>query len=262
GLKAPSLKTILGRDFARDGSAGIISFRDTPEKGFEIIRLSLSGKGTSYPAEPCQVDLTGEGPIQMRFNGRANGAPRYEIDLPACSFSLEVLEGAVLVTRSPGTCEFAYAQCRADPAGLWGPRGDSFGPGQAKQFERERSRAESDMQVNFRALLTSAGKDMEAVKKIAAEQAGFSSAREMTCRSYLKEDVHGYCALRLTQARALALQAAYFEQAKLKMGLKPTKTLEERTIAKRKPTASQKQDKGPGTIPEPEAGFRPAPAPE
>jgi hypothetical protein len=241
GLKAPSVAAILGRDLARDGSAGVISFRDTPEKGFEIIRLSLSGKGTSsYPAEPCLVDLTGEGPIQTRFNGRPNGASRYEIDLPACSFSLEVLEGAVLVTRSPGTCEFAYAQCRVDPAGLWGPRGDSFGPGQAKQFERERSRAELDMQVNFRALLASAGKDKEAVKKIAAEQAGFSSAREMTCRSYLKEDVHGYCALRLTQARALALQAAYFEQAKMKVGLKPAKASEERTIAKHKPAASQK----------------------
>ncbi len=214
GLKPPSVETILGRELARDGSAGTISFRSLPEKGIEITKLSLSGEGTSNPAESCLVDMVAEGPIQARFRGRPNGLLRYEIELPACPFSLEVLDGAVLVTRSPRTCEFTEAQCRVDPSGLWGPPGNSFSPDRAKQFERERSRAESDMRTNFRALLTSAGKDKEAIKKIAGEQAGFSSVRETTCRSYLKEDVHGYCALRFTQARALALQAAYFEQAK------------------------------------------------
>lgn len=255
GLKPPSVETILGRDLARDGSAGVIAFRATPDKGIEITKLSLLGEGMSYPPKPCLVDLAGAGPIQARLSGRPNGTLRYEIDLPACPFSLEVLDGAVLVTRNPATCEFNEAQCRADPAGLWGPKGDSFRPEQAKQFERERSRVEADMRVNFRALLVNTGKDKEAVKKIAAEQAGFSSVREMTCRSYLKEDVHGYCALRLTQARALALQAAYFAQDKNKADLKPA-----RAIAKRKPAANQKQDTG--TNPGPEPGFEPAAAPE
>lgn len=256
GLKPPAVETILGRDLARDGSAGVIAVRATPDKGIEITKLSLPGEGTSFPPEPCVVDLAGAGPIQARISGRPNGgALRYEIDLPACPFSLEVLDGAILVTRNPATCEFKEAQCRADPAGLWGPKGDSFSPEQAKQFERERSRAEADMRVNFRALLAGTGKDKDAVKKIAAEQAGFSSVREMTCRSYLKEDVHGYCALRLTQARALALQAAFSGLDENKVDMKPAKAK-----AKRKPAAHQKQDAGTNQGPEP--GFEPAATPQ
>ena len=86
------------------------------------------------------------------------------------------------------------------------------------------------------------------VLELAGEQAGFSSAREMTCRIYLKEDFHEYCALRLTQARALALQAAIFEQGKSKADLKPAKALEGHTVAKRKPAARQKPDNPPGQI--------------
>ena len=65
------------------------------------------------------------------------------------------------------------------------------------------------MLAKFHALLASAGKDKEAIKQIASEQAGFSSEREVICRNYLREDIHGFCALRITQARALALQAAF-----------------------------------------------------
>ncbi len=214
----------LGCDLARDGSEGVMSFRATPEKGIEITKLSLSGEAMSHPQEPCLVDLTGEKPIQTTFRGQPNGASRYEAQIPVCPFLIEVLEGAVLVTSIPRACEFAEARCRVDPVGLWGPRGDSFGPAEAKQNERELSRAESDMRVNFRALQSSIGNDREAVKKIAGEQAGFSSAREMTCRTYLKEDFHEYCALRLTQARALALQAAIFEQGKSKGGFEAGKS--------------------------------------
>ena len=262
GTKPPTVESILGRELARDGSAGIISFRTTPEKGIEITKLSLAGEGTSRPGEPCRVDVIAEGAIQARFGGRPNGVSRYEVDIPACPFFLEVLDGAVLVTRSPRTCEFREVQCRVDPAGLWGPPGNSIGPDQAKQFERERGRAESDMRANFRALLTGAGKDKEAIKKIAGEQAGFSSAREMTCRTYLKEDVHGYCALRLTQARALALQAAFMKQAKMKADSNPAEALEKRTIAKRKPAANPKINTKAGLHPELDPGLQPAAAPK
>ena len=63
------------------------------------------------------------------------------------------------------------------------------------------------MRANFRALLASAGKDEAAIKAIAGEQAGFSSEREVACRDYAHEDSTGFCALRLTQARAFALEA-------------------------------------------------------
>ena len=65
------------------------------------------------------------------------------------------------------------------------------------------------MRANFRAVLRKAGKDRTAVKAIAKEQAAFSSEREMTCRDYAQETVHGFCSTQITQARALALMAEF-----------------------------------------------------
>ncbi|MCI0600356.1 MAG: hypothetical protein L0Y60_12700, partial [Beijerinckiaceae bacterium] len=261
GLKPPSETTIVGRELSRDGFAGIMAFQSTSRTGLEITKLSLAGEAMSYPPEPCLVDVVTETPIQARYSGRPNGTARYDVEVSACPFSLEVLDGAVLVTRTPGPCEFEAARCRVDPAGLWGPPGSTIGPDQAKQFESDRSRAESDMRTNFRALLTTAGKDAEAVKKIAGEQAGFSSVREMTCRTYLHEEVHGVCALRLTQARALALSAAFEERTKKQTDMKPVTAEEERTIAKRNPMANSKMDAPVRPKPEPGPPSQPEATP-
>ncbi len=231
GLKPPLEETIVGHEMSRNGFAGIISFQRGSGNGLEIARLLIAGEEISPPGEPCQVDVVAGTPIQTRFAGRPNGVSRYEVDIQACPFSLDVLEGAVLVTRTPSTCDFPAADCRADPAGLWGPPGNAIGPDQTKQLERERGRVASAMLAKFHALLTSAGKDKEAVKQIACEQAGFSSEREVICRNYLREDIHGFCALRFTQARALALQAAFEDRAKSRS--KPA-----RTRAKQKPAAN------------------------
>jgi hypothetical protein len=226
GLKPPSEETIFGQQLSRDGFAGIIAFQRGTGKGLEITRLSIAGEEISHPGERCQVDVVADAPIQTRFAGRPNGVSRYEVEIETCPFSLDVLEGAVLVSRTPRTCDFRAAGCRVDPAGLWGPPGNAIGPDQTKQLERERGRVDSAMLARFHALLTSAGKNKEAIKQIASEQAGFSSEREVICRNYLREDIHGYCALRITQARALALQAAFEDRAKA--GAKPA-------MAKRKP---------------------------
>ena len=106
------------------------------------------------------------------------------------------------------------------------------------------------MRTNFRALLASVGKDQEAVKKIVGEQAGFSSEREMTCRNYLREEIHGFCAVRITQARALALQAAFEERAQY-AATGPTKAVSQRTAAKAKPAANLKPDSKPSPRPGP-----------
>ncbi|MGH6868730.1 MAG: hypothetical protein ACREDA_07665, partial [Methylocella sp.] len=127
-----------------------------------------------------------------------------------------------------------------------------FGPDQTKQLERERGRAESAMLARFHALLTSAGKDKEAIKQIAGEQAGFSSEREVICRKYVREDVHGFCALRITQARALALQAAFEDRAKARA--KPA--MAKPATAKKKPAAKFKENSK--AHPKPDQG----PAPE
>ncbi len=230
GPKPPALQSVVGRDLAQNGSNGTISFRSAGDGAIEIVKLTLAGESISRLGEPCAVDVTAAELVKARLDGRPNGLLRYAVEFPACPFSFDVLDGAVLVSPGPRPCEFKEARCRADPAGLWGPRGDAISPDQAKQFERERGRAEADLRLNFRALLSAAAKDQETEKKIIAEQAGFSSAREMTCRTYLKEDVHGFCALRLTQARAVALQAAYNERARAKVSTKPARASQKETF--------------------------------
>lgn len=232
GQKPPSEETIIGRELSRDGFAGIIAFQRGPANGLEIAKLLIAGEAISHPGEQCQVEVVAGAPILTSFAGRPNGVSRYKVEIETCPFSLDVLEGAILVARAPKTCDFRAADCRADPAGLWGPPGNAIGPDQMTQLERERGRVDSAMLAKFHALLTSAGKDKEAIKQIASEQAGFSSEREVICRNYLHEDIHGFCALRVTQARALALQAA----------------LEDRRKARAKPArtrAKQKPDPGP-----------------
>jgi hypothetical protein len=242
GLKPPSEETIIGRELSREGFAGIIAFQRGSGKGLEITRLSIAGEKISHPGDQCQVDVVADAPIQTRFAGRPNGVSRYEVEIETCSFSLDVLEGAVLVTRTPQTCDFRAADCRVHPAGLWGPPGNAIGPDQTKQLERERGRVDSAMLAKFHALLTSAGTDKEAIKQIASEQAGFSSEREVICRNYLREDIHGFCALRITQARALALQAAFDDRAKPRA--KPA-------MAKRKPAPNFKLNSKADQQPEP-----------
>ena len=229
-LKPPAVHSVLGHELAQNGSNGTLTFRSGPGDGPEIVKLTLAGESMFHPGEVCQIDAAAAEPLMARFDGWPNGLLRYAVEFRACPFSFEVLDGAVLVSRGPSPCEFQEALCRADPAGLWGPQGNAIGPEEGKQFERERGRAESDVRVNFRALLSTVAKDQETAKKIVAEQAGFSSAREMTCRTYLKEDVHGFCALRLTQARALALQAAYKEQIRTKVPTKPARESEKETF--------------------------------
>ena len=249
GIKPPSEETIVGHELSRDGFAGIIALQRGSGTGLEITKLSIAGEEISHPGKQCQVDVAAGTPIQASFAGRPNGVSRYEVELETCPFSLDVLEGAVLVTRTPQTCDFRAADCRADPAGLWGPPGNAIGPDQTKQLERERGHVELDMRVRFRALLTSAGKDKEATKQIAREQAGFSSEREVICRNYVREDIHGFCALRITQARALALQAAFEDRTKAKA--KPA-----RTKAKRQPASNlslnskANQKPAPGSAPQ------------
>lgn len=240
GLKPPSEETIFGHELSRDGFAGAIAFQRGPGKGIEITRLSLAGEEISHPGRQCRVDIVADTPIQTRSAGRPNGVFHYEVDIAACPFAFDVLDGAVIVVRVPPSCDFPAADCRAVPAGFWGPSASSFGPDQVKQFERERGQAESLMRAAFRARLTNAGKDKDAIKKIASEQAGFSSERDVTCRNYPGEDVHGFCALRITQARALTLQAASEEHAN--PHARPAKPVANKAAVKQKPAPNIKLD--------------------
>lgn len=211
--KPPDESAIAGLDLVHDGRSGLMAFGLGPGKALEIKSLSLDGEQISRPGSLCRVDVVADAPIEPTAAGRRRGLLLYEVGIEACPFIFEVLDGAVLVTRGPQACEFAAADCRVDPTGLWGPRGDSMGEKDIAQLEKARAQSETNMRANFRALLSSAGKDKQAVKEIAAEQAGFSSERAMICADYEREEVHGFCALKITQARVFDLQAQFEERA-------------------------------------------------
>ncbi len=206
-VKPPGAEQIVDRDLVHNGSEGLIRFQRGPGEALQITALALAGELITHPGEACRLDVVAGAPIEAKAMGKPKGLLRYDVGVEACPFSLDVLDGAVWVSRDGQTCDFAAADCRVDPRGLWGPAAAAIDDKQVKEFEHARGAAEATMRANFRALLASAGKDKADVKTIAGEQAGFSSDREVACRDYAGEDAHGFCALRLTQARAFALRA-------------------------------------------------------
>jgi hypothetical protein len=204
-LRAPSEDAIVGRTLLRNGTTGMLVI-ERAGKDLRVQKLALTGDQISKPNEHCRVEVSGT-PLSLTSEGRPAGLSRYKLALEICPFSFDLLEGAVLASNGGKTCEFKAADCQVDPAGLWGPRASELGPERVKEFERERAHAENTVRADFRALLAAAGKDKQQTKAVAAEQAGFSSEREEKCRTYAGEDAHGFCALRLTEARAIALGA-------------------------------------------------------
>jgi hypothetical protein len=204
-LRAPSEDGVVGRTLLRNGTTGMLVI-ERAGKDLRVQKLALTGDQISKPNEHCRVEVSGT-PLSLTSEGRPAGLSRYKLALEICPFSFDLLEGAVLASNGGKTCEFKAADCQVDPAGLWGPRASELGPERVKEFERERAHAENTVRADFRALLAAAGKDKQQTKAVAAEQAGFSSEREEKCRTYAGEDAHGFCALRLTEARAIALGA-------------------------------------------------------
>jgi hypothetical protein len=204
-LRAPSEDAVVGRTLLRNGTTGMLVI-ERAGKDLRVQKLALTGDQISKPNEHCRVEVSGT-PLSLTSEGKPAGPSRYKLALEICPFSFDVLDGAVLASNGGKTCEFKAADCQVDPAGLWGPRASELGPERIKEFERERAHAESTVRADFRALLAAAGKDKQQTKALAREQAGFSSEREEKCRSYAGEDVHGFCALRFTEARAIALGA-------------------------------------------------------
>jgi len=204
-MKAPSEDMLVGKDLLLNGAKGVMSF-SKQGKDLTLVKLGLEGEQMSKPGETCRADISSGLPLTLVSEGRPEGALRYKVALPACSFSFDVLEGAVLV--QPGdACEIKASDCKADPAGLWGPQGNTIPAAKAREMEHARVTIETNMRSNFRVLLSRAGKDKLQIKKIAGEQAGFSSQREVICHAYALESQHGFCALEITRARVLTLLA-------------------------------------------------------
>jgi hypothetical protein len=247
-----SQESIIGRPLFRNGAQGAIEFardeRPKPtaksilersERVIRVNRLTLEGELLSRPGEACRINVVSDNAVAAKSVGRPEGMWRYAIALDACPFSFDILDGAILVPQLPQLCVFAQADCQVDPSGLWGPAAAALGPDRQTDIEKSRARAENSLRANFRALL-SRTHDGRQVKSIARQQAGFSSEREQLCRDYSGEDKHGFCAARITEARAASL-ASRLISAPDTDATAPKKTLSRHV----KPTLSPASDPPP-----------------
>ncbi len=207
---APGVAGLAGRPLMLNGKSGLLQISGD-DKTATIDKLQLAGESVSDSSQRCVVDIVGENPIQATSVGRPDGLERFEADVPACPFSFDVLDGAALAPSQITACVFKAADCQTGPGGLWGPDGASL-VGDAAKFAKERAEAEKAMARAVRLVEDRAADSPEAADLI-RDQNGFAGQRDDICRDYAKESVHGYCALRLTQARTALLETRLNELA-------------------------------------------------
>ena len=222
---AAGVAGLAGRPLMLNGKSGLLQISGD-DKTVTIEKLRLAGESVSDSSQSCVVDIVGENPIQATAVGRPDGLERFEANVPACPFSFDVLDGAALAPSQITACVFKAADCQTGPGGLWGPDGASL-VGDAAKFLKERAEAEKAMAKAVRAVQDRSADSPEAADLI-RDQNGFAGQRDDICRDYAKESVHGYCALRLTQARTALLEAKLGEftaaSAAKAASEKPTKT--------------------------------------
>jgi hypothetical protein len=175
------------------------------DKTATIDKLELAGETVSDPSQHCVVNIVGAKPILATSVGRPDGLMRFQADVPACPIAFDVLDGAVLVPSQITACVFKAADCQTSPGGLWGPDGASL-TGDAAKIVKQRAEAEKAMAKVVRAIEDRA-KDSREAADLVRDQNGFAGQRDEICRDYAKESIHGYCALRVTEARTALLQA-------------------------------------------------------
>jgi hypothetical protein len=204
---APNISGVVGRPLLLNGSHGTLQF-SAHGNALRIEKLSLAGEVISDPSRQCQVNVVGTAPIETKSLGHPDGLERFSADISACPFSFDVLDGAVLAPAQTTACIFQAADCQASPGGLWGPA--PAAQQNAKTLERDRARADSDMNANFRAFNTRV-KDPAQLSALTREQGEFSAQRNEVCHEYANEATLGLCAVALTQARAAYLKARFDE---------------------------------------------------
>jgi hypothetical protein len=219
-FKPPDTAAVIGKPLLLNGANGSLQL-SRRDDAVQIDRLTLAGEVISDPAQQCRVDVVagGDGGIALKPLGRPDGLLRFAVDMPACPFEFDVLDGAILVPPQLRACVFTEADCQASPSGLWGPAGAALQP-DVKQGARARARAEAALAANYRALAAHLGAGDKA-DELARDQSRFSADRDEVCRTYAGESTHGFCATRLTEARAAFLKARLDETHEAGVKAKP-----------------------------------------
>jgi hypothetical protein len=205
---APGVASLVGRPLLLNGKTGLFQISGD-DKMVTIDKLQLAGEGVSDPSQRCLVDIVGEKPIQATHVGRPDGLERFEADIPACPIAFDVLDGAVLVPPQITACVFKAADCQTSPGGLWGPDGSSL-VDDAARVAKERAQAEKAMGKVLQGIQGLA-QDAPAAANLMQDQTAFAGQRDETCRDYLRESAHGFCALQLTEARTALLETRLAE---------------------------------------------------
>ncbi|MCJ2011981.1 hypothetical protein MKK53_05535 [Methylobacterium sp. J-076] len=201
-LKAVSEDGLIGQDLQLNGTTGSLKLERAGTG--TTAAVTLPGTKISQPTESCSVKLGGGKPVALTSSGKPEGVPRFEAPAAECPLRLDVTEGGVLVTTLDAgqTCTFSAADCTTTPVGLWGPPAATLIP-RAAEFDAARGVADKSVRDNYKLMTQRARR--EDVRPIVAEQAAFSADREQFCRSYAREGTHGFCHLRFTENRSLAL---------------------------------------------------------
>lgn len=203
-LRVPAEDNVAGQELLLNGLKGSLKIERNGAAYTAL--MSLPGTKISQPTETCTVKLNEGKPVPLSAEGRAQGVSRFSVASAECPLRFEILDGSVLATPlgSGPACTFTAADCETTPSGLWGPGAASLIP-QAGEFDTARGVADKAVRDNYKIMTQrSRGSD---IRPIVQEQAAFSSDREQACRTYAREGAHGYCHLRFTEARAIALAA-------------------------------------------------------
>ncbi|WP_412759747.1 hypothetical protein [Methylorubrum subtropicum] len=202
-LKVPAEDNVVGQDLMLNGLNGALKI-EKAGAGYTAL-MTLPGTKVSQPTEACAVKLNAGKPVALTAEGRSQGVSRFSANAPECPLKLEILDGSVLATPlGDKVCTFTAQDCATTPTGLWGPGAAALIP-QAGELDTARGVADKAVRDNFK-LMTQRARGQD-VRPIVQEQAAFSSDREQACRTYAREGAHGYCHVRYTEARAIALAA-------------------------------------------------------
>jgi hypothetical protein len=201
--RAPGPEAVAGRDLLLNGADGELRVSGGgKDKSLQVDKFTLMGEVISDPTQKCRIDIVADAPIEAKAMGTPDGLPRYSVDIPACPLTFDVLDGAVLAPAQTTACVFQAADCQASPGGLWGPEDASLEK-DAKAIAKERAHADASISDSLKRL--QARDKGASAATLSREQNDFAAQRADTCRSYAGEAQHGFCAARLTQARAALL---------------------------------------------------------